>query len=170
MAAYLIKIVNHTSLPRGQLQAICAALQAFYSQVFQGTSDRATVQVGTGAASDNIVIHFMEDVDHSYIQQVMPGGKALRKTIAGHTRQHRGVVCSEIYWRLLIRGTVQELQPVRYAQSAFHESMHNVDPDATEEKINTTGGLGSNPVGSDLTDDNKTWIRSKISTRRKQQL
>lgn len=169
MAAYSIKLVNHTSLPAGQLQSICASLQTFYSQVFQGTADRASVQVGTGTTGDNIVIHFVEDVDHSYLQQVMPG-TPLRAMIAGHTRERRGTVCTEIYRRVLIRDTVRELPPVRYAEAAFHESMHNVDPAATEQQINATGGMGSNPIGHAVTDDNKTWIRSKIVTRRRQQL
>ena len=169
MADYRIKMINRTSLSEGQVQPICAALQAFYSQVFQGTSDGAVVQVGTGAPGDNIIIHLVEDVGHSYIQQVMPG-TALRPMIAGHTRERRGTVCTEIYRRVLIRDTVRELPPLRYAETAFHESMHNVDPDATEEQINQTGGLGSNPIGHTLTDDNKTWIRSKITTHRRQQL
>ena len=87
MAAYLIKMVNHTSLPGGQVQAICAALQAFYSQVFQGTSDRATVQVGTGASSDNIVIH--DDAIQTIIQRYTreAGVRSLEREIASICRK-----------------------------------------------------------------------------------
>ena len=170
MAHYTIALVQHgTSLSTEQLDNTCRELQAFYTAVFEGTSDRLTVQWRTGTSDHNIVIHFAQDVASSYLHERMPG-RALGSGIAGHTRERNGKVCTEIYKNVLIRGTVRQPGPNAWARVAFHESMHNVEPDATEEQIGATEGLGATPIGRSLTDGNKEWIRTKIRTKRTQQL
>ena len=73
MATYSVKLVNHTNATARLQQSIKTNLQNLFNQVFSGTSDKTVVDWGTGSASNSIVLHFVDDIASSYLQQQMPG-------------------------------------------------------------------------------------------------
>ena len=96
MATYSVKLVNHTNATARLQQSINTNLQDLFNQVFSGTSDRAVVDWGTGSASDSIVLHFVDDIASSYLQQQMPG-QSIRGDAGGHTRTRGHVTGSQFY-------------------------------------------------------------------------
>jgi hypothetical protein len=120
MANFRVTLSDHTQGSTDQLrQLISRHLQDFFNEVFAGTSDGATVTWGTAAASDALVIHFVEDVASSYISQRMPGS-AHRPDGGGFTREQRGVTGSEFYKLVLTGGTPSRYNATGYAKIAFH--------------------------------------------------
>ena len=151
MANYSIKLCDHTGSPNTVTQDIQSKLQGFFNRVFAGTSDKATVVWGTGSASDDIVLHFVQDIAHSYIAQTMPRPPQINPLAGGHTslRNHR--ICSEFYQTVASRGgKSRPMSGLDYAKLAFHECLHNVFPAWTEQDLMGHGGLADTPVGADL--------------------
>jgi hypothetical protein len=72
MAKASVKLVNHTSEQGPWLSGLQQAIQKLFDECLKGLSNSATVSWGTGAGSDNLVLHFVEDVNHSYIQAKLP--------------------------------------------------------------------------------------------------
>jgi hypothetical protein len=151
MANYSIKIVDHTGSASPATQSIQSELQGFFNQVFAGTSDRATVALGQGTASDTIVLHYVADVASSYIVQSMPRPPQINPRAGGHTSLRNHVICSEFYRTVATRsGSTRVLSGRDAAKLAFHECLHNVFPAWTEQDLMGHGGLADTPVGPDL--------------------
>src|SRR5262249_7977915 len=132
MANYSIKLCDHTTQPNQSQGAVQSALQAFFTRVFTGTSDRASVAWGTGTATDDVVVHFVPSRDPgSYIVQSWGKQKLdnINQYAGGHTTTHHHQICSEIYQTVVLKpphaGT-RTLAPLEYAKLAFHECIHNV--------------------------------------------
>src|SRR5262249_25151399 len=96
MANFSVKLVDHTQGSAKLRPLIQKPLQDLFNEVFDGTSDSATVDWGTGMPSDQIVLHFVEDVAGSYLSQKMPGNN-IRGDAGGHTRLQNGITGSEFY-------------------------------------------------------------------------
>jgi hypothetical protein len=144
MANNSVKLVDHTNTPHGLQKRIKIRLQELFEQVFHGTPDKVTVEWGSGVPADAIVIHFVENVDHSYIRENW-GGAAVDEHKGGHTRLHKGKSGSEIYKLVLFAGSSSRVKPGAphdhdaYAIMAFHESFHNQLP---YRDIHDDGGGG----------------------------
>jgi len=144
MAKQSVKLVDHTSTAYGLRHRVQMKLQALFDQVFSGTPDSVIVDWGSGKASDAIVIHFVEDVDNSYILQNF-GGAGIEKHKGGHTRLHKHVSGTEVYKFIFSPGTNARVKPGSphdhdaYAVMAFHESLHNQLP---YRDIHKDGGGG----------------------------
>jgi hypothetical protein len=169
MATYSIKLCDHTG-PSNKLQSsIQGELQGFFTRVFTGTSDTATVSWGTGSASDSIVVHFVPSrASGSYIAQWLGAKKLddINEYAGGHTTLHHHVICTEIYQTVALpppRGGSKTLSARDYARLAFHECLHNVFPAWKETDLMGHGGLADTPVGADLSQWDIQTLRQGIA-------
>ncbi|HVS38792.1 MAG TPA: hypothetical protein VMS17_24765 [Gemmataceae bacterium] len=168
MASYSVKLVNHTRATDRLQQSIKMHLQGLFDQVFDGTNDKAAVDWGTGAASDSIVLHFVQDVDHSYLSDKWPGNE-IRADAGGHTRTRGKISGSEFYFRS--GGT--HLHDVGYAKLAFHEALHNQFPGWSNDDLHGSkggGGLAASPPQLPMTDTNKEMMRRGLAVKNEQLL
>lgn len=169
MASYSIKLCDHTGPSNNLQSSIQGELQGFFTRVFAGTSDTATVTWGTGAPSDTIVVHFAPSrVPGSYIVQWLGQKKLadINEYAGGHTTDHHRVICSEVYQTVALRpprGGTKTLQPREYAKLAFHECLHNVFPGWKESDLMGHGGLADTPVGADLNQWDMDTMRRGIA-------
>jgi hypothetical protein len=161
VATYNVKLVDHTQGSAHLLQLIQKPLQELFTAVFDGTSDSATVSWGTGDPSDNIVLHFVEDVAGSYLGQKMPGN-VIRADAGGHTRTQASITGSEFYKVAVFDGKPTQVRASAIARLAFHESMHNQFSSWSNDDLHGSrggGGLATSPPGHNLTDVNKALMR-----------
>ena len=167
MASYSVKLVNHTRTSDRLKESIKKHLQDFFDQVFDGTSDQAAVDWGAGAASDALVLHFVEDVDHSYLSEKWPGND-IRADAGGHTRTRGKITGSEFYYR----SGGRPLHDVSYAKLAFHEALHNQLgwSNADLHGPKGGGGLAASPPQLPMTDKNKELMRRAIAIKNQQLL
>ena len=174
MTDFNLKMINHAGVDSGRRGDIEKALQAIFDDAFSKVSDSVVVGWGSQADSDSIRVHHVEDVAASVIVKHMPRPPTLRSNIGGHTSQRNGTVGSEFYNRVnMIRNgtaTPTVLPAVKMAGLIFHECLHNVDPDMSEEDIGKLGGYGKSPVEAVMTDDLRTHITGKITKKRAQLL
>ncbi len=166
MANYTIKLCDHTGPPNTLQSSIQSELQGFFTRVFTGTSDTATVTWGTGSASDSIVVHFVPNrASGSYIVQWL-GPKKLAdidEYAGGHTTEHHHRICSEVYQTIALpRGGTKTQSAREYAKLAFHECLHNVFPGWKETDLMGHGGLADSPVGADLNQWDINTLRQGI--------
>ena len=172
MATYSVKLVNHTNATARLQQSIKTNLQNLFNQVFSGTSDKTVVDWGTGSASDSIVLHFVDDIASSYLQQQMPG-QDIRGDAGGHTRTRGHVTGSEFYMHTGAGQTRRSLHDSAYAKLAFHEALHNQFPgwsNADMHGPNGGGGLAASPPQLPITEKNKELMRRGISIKNAQLL
>ena len=172
MATYSVKLVNHTNATARLQQSIKTNLQDLFNQVFSGTSDRAVVDWGTGSASDSIVLHFVDDIASSYLQQQMPG-QDIRGDAGGHTRTRGHVTGSEFYMHTGAGQTRRSLHDSAYAKLAFHEALHNQFPGWSNADMHGPsggGGLAASPPQLPITEKNKELMRRGISIKNAQLL
>lgn len=168
MAAYTIKLCDHTASPNPLAGSIKSTIQGFFSRVFSGTSDTATVDWGAGSASDTIVLHFVESRNASYIVQWLGSEKlnSINNLAGGHTSMHRHQICSEFYKTVNVRsGGTKNLPAQECGKLGFHECFHNVFPAWSEQDLMGHGGLADTPVGQDLNQWDIDTIRRGISIR-----
>jgi hypothetical protein len=166
MAVYTIKLCDHTASPNPLAGGIKSTIQGFFNRTFNGTSDTATVGWGNGAASDTIVLHFVESRDNSYIAQWLGRDKlnSINNLAGGHTTEHRHQICSEFYKTVNVRsGGTRNLPAQECAKLGFHECFHNVFPAWTEDDLKGHGGLADTPVGQDLNQWDIDTIRRGIA-------
>ena len=169
MAHYTIALVQHgTSLSTEQLDNTCRELQAFYTAVFEGTSDRLTVQWRTGTSDHNIVIHFAQDVASSYLHCECPAGHSVVASPATHESETER--CARRSTGTSSGAQSSSLVRTPGRGSPFTNPCTTWNRTRQKNKIGATGGLGATPIGRSLTDGNKEWIRTKIRTKRTQQL
>ena len=100
---YRITLVNHTRATERLQSAIQSNLQDLFRQAFAPVPDDATVSWGQGAATDAIVIHIVDDVASSYLQQQWPGND-IRGDAGGHTCTRGHVTGSEVYLHVVMGG------------------------------------------------------------------
>jgi hypothetical protein len=168
MSTFRVKLVNHTQATPRLQQSIKSNLQDLFSQVFSGASDSAVVDWGTGTASDSIVLHFVDDIASSYLQQKMPGSD-IRADAGGHTRT-RGQVTGSEFYRL---SGGHPLHDRAYARLAFHESLHNQFPGWSAADMHGPkggDGLASISPHEPMTEKNKELMRQGIAIKNTQLL
>ncbi len=144
MASYYVKLVDHTGSSKQTRSSIQGELKNFFDRVFDKTSDTATVPCGTGSTSDIIVVHFVEDIAHSYIRQTVKKNTTISPNAGGHTTWHRHKICSEIYKTVIDRrGKNRPMSGRDYARLAFNEYLHNVFPAWTEHEFDRARRTGA---------------------------
>jgi hypothetical protein len=171
MASFSVKLVDHTGTPERWRQGLKKVIQDLFDQCLAGTSDKVTVEWGTGVEADFLVLHFVEDVDHSYVQQKLRGDP-LKEDIGGHTRTQKKVTGSEFYKFIGKKGQRSQYSFNGYAKLALHESMHNLLPYWTESEMHgPDGGFGLAASPPHLpTEKNKELIRRGFSVKSAQLL
>ena len=166
MTTYSVKLVDHRNSPQHETDAIKSSIQHVLGLAFVDTSDDVDVEWGSGANDDNLVIHFVDDVAHSYLRQTWPT-MPVDPNAGGHTHSHGSLSGTELY-RSGPRG------PFRlrvYGFMAFHEALHNIFPFRNDVHTAMCGGLASAHVPhEDPNDDNKAWLRRGFSSRNPQLL
>jgi hypothetical protein len=172
MANFSVKLVDHTQDSAKLRPLIQKPLQDFFNEVFTGTSDSAAVDWGTGVPSDQIVLHFVEDVDHSYIDEKMPGNN-IRGDAGGHTRLQNSITGSEFYKVAVFDGKRSQVKATAMARLAFHEAMHNQFPGWSNADMHGPlggAGLAASPPQHSLTDTNKALMRKGMAIKNAQLL
>lgn len=172
MANFSVKLVDHTQGSDKLRLLIQKPLQDLFNAVFSETSDSVTVDWGTGMPSDQIVLHFVEDVAGSYLSQKMPGNN-IRGDAGGHTRLQNGITGSEFYKVAVFDGKPTQVKATAMARLAFHEAMHNQFPGWTNAEMHGTlggGGLAASPPQHSLTDKNKALMRRGMAIKNAQLL
>jgi hypothetical protein len=172
MAKASVKLVNHTSEQGAWLSGLQQAIQKLFDECLKGLSNSAIVSWGTGAGSDNLVLHFVQDVDHSYVQAKLPGA-ALKEHIAGHTRTQKGVTGTEFYLFTGPAANRSRSKYIGYAKIALHESLYNLFPGLSEAELHGRqggGGLAASPPKLPPTEKNKEMINRGLSNKNKQLL
>ncbi|MGA8943604.1 MAG: hypothetical protein WB502_12960 [Thermoactinomyces sp.] len=172
MAIYVVKLVDHTDSDETWLLGLGSKIQDLFNTCMEGSSHQVKVVWGTGAVTDNLVLHFVNDVDHSYIQQKMPG-EPLSESIAGHTRHRNGIAGTEFYKFVGPRGNRKQFPYINYAKIALHESLHNLFPGWTAAELHgPAGGGGLASIKPELppTEKNKEMIQRGLSVRNPQLL
>jgi hypothetical protein len=170
MTCFSIKLVNHTNATDRLKNSIKSGLQGLFDQVFDGMSDTAVVNWGTGSASDAIVLHFVNDIANSYIDNKWPGAQ-IRADAGGHTRTRGRVTGSEFYLHVSNGAHRTAVHDSGYAKLAFHEALHNQFPGWSNSDLHGPdggGGLAASPPQLPVTDKNKELMRRGISIKNEQ--
>jgi hypothetical protein len=170
MTTYLVKLVDHTKSEQKWLEGLRVKIEGIFKECFDKTSDSVTVTWGLGSPTDNLVLHFVSDVDSSYIEAKMKG-KSLGNHIGGHTRTRGNMTGSEIY--KYAGADRSQYTYTGYAKIALHEALHNLFPGWSEADMHgTAGGAGvaSSPPKLPLTDKNKELFRKGFAVKNGQLL
>src|SRR4051812_35508468 len=96
MAKYTVKLIDHTGTIEMYRQNIRTKIQELFDEAFKGTPDAVTVSWGTASPSDNLILHFVEDAAHSYVQSKLPG-REIKPNRGGHTHCRGALSGSEFY-------------------------------------------------------------------------
>lgn len=170
MANFRVTLVDHTQGSDKLLPLISTRLQTMFGEVFKDTGDSATVQWGTAAGTEALVLHFVENVASSYVMQQLPG-KAIASKDGGFTRTQNGVTGSEFYKFVDFGdGDLKQVRASGMAAMAFHEAMHN-KTGFDNHKLHGPdggGGVASSPAGHSLTETNKSLMRAAMAKTNKQ--
>lgn len=170
MSNYDVTLVDHTSGSDKLLPLVQHRLQLLFDDIFKGTNDAATVNWGTATGTEALVLHFVENVSSSYVMQQLPG-KAIASKDGGFTRTQAGVTGSEFYKFVDFGdGSLTQVRASGMAHLALHEAMHNKTGwDNTKlHGGDGGGGIASSPAGHNLTDTNKSIMRTAMSRTNKQ--
>jgi hypothetical protein len=174
MATYSAKLVDRTGWSEADKHGIQTKAQKLFDEAFQGTPDGVSVSWGNGTTSDNLVVHFVPDIPHSYLKQKWPRARIDSNAI-GHT--HTGdkpLAGTEVYQ--IARGSRFPWQ--MYAITVFHEAMHNLFPYQSTDFVHKLDG-GDDAAGmaaaeyslkSEMTQHNKELIRQGFSVKNPQLL
>jgi len=174
MAEFTLKMINHAGVSSARREEIEVALQAIFDEAFNASSDSVFVGWGVQSESDTIRMHHVPDVNASVIVKNMERPPVLKPGIAGHTSKRGKIVGSEFYRDVTVmsRGkpTVITQNATKTAGLVFHECLHNVAPDFSEEQIAGLGGFGKSPPEAVMTDQIREHITTRITTKRPQLL
>jgi hypothetical protein len=155
MTNYIVKLVDHRTSTTSETTKIQASIQRVLGLAFVGTNDGVNVSWGTGAAGDCLVIHFVEDIAHSYLRGTWPK-IPIDPAAGGHTHAHGSLAGTELY-RTRPSGP---LTLHRYGALAFHEALHNLFPFRTDQHTAMGDGIASAHIPDmDPNDTNKEWLR-----------
>jgi hypothetical protein len=157
-----------------QEQSIKAAVKKVFDEAFDGTADGVVVAWGSGTSSDNLVVHFVPDVDHSYLKKKWPDAN-INPIAGGHTYTgDRPLAGTEVYRKR--NGTL--FHPNILSFTVFHEAMHNLFPFQTTAFVHELDGGGEAAglanahynVDTKMTDHNKELIQQGFSSKNPQYL
>jgi hypothetical protein len=174
MTDYNIKMINHAGIASDRRGEIEVALRAIFDEAFDASSDSVFVGWGAQSESDTIRLHHVRDVGASVIVKNMERPPTLRPGIAGHTSKRGKIVGSEFYKDVSVmsRGKlkVATQSAEKTAGLVFHECLHNVAPEFSEDQIAALGGYGKSPPEAVMTDEIRKHMTTRIATKRPQLL
>ncbi len=164
MTQFSVKLVDHTGDSSKLQPLIQKAIQDLFTDVFDGTSDSANVVWGTAMPSDDLVLHFVEDIPNSYINQKMPG-QPIQPIDGGFTRTQANITGSEFYKFAVFSGKRAQVRASGMGRLAFHEAMHNKTGMSNQQLHGEEGGggLAGSPPGHTLTDKNKALMQKAMA-------
>lgn len=172
MAKYTVKLVDHATWSTHDQFGIQKAVQKLFDEAFNGTPDSVEVSWTVPSPTDNLVVHFVPDRDHSYLKVRWPQANINRRA-GGHTYTgDRPLSGSEVYQTR--QG--DRFPYVSYAATVFHEALHNLYPFQTVDFIHKLDG-GGEAAGlaapeysfrSKMTDHNKELMRTGFSVKNPQ--
>ena len=166
MTTFAVKLVDHRDSDSKETAEILKSVQRVFGLAFTGTSDSVNVSWGTSTDQDNLVIHFVEDIAHSYLRQTWPKMDVNPKA-GGHTHTHGKLSGTELY-RTTPSGRIRLR---RYGTLAFHEALHNLFPNRGDQHTAFGGGIAAATIPDmDPNDENKAWLRKGFSVRNLQLL
>lgn len=167
MTTFTVKLVDHRESTSHETSGIQKSIERVFGLAFDGTSDQVSVSWGSGDAADNLVIHFVEDIAHSYLLTKWPKMKKPDPEAGGHTHSHGSQSGTELY-RKRPSGKIHLSQ---YGVLAFHEALHNLFPFRDDVHTNMGGGIASAHIpNEDPNDENKQWLRRGFSGKNPQLL
>ena len=174
MTDYNIKMINHAGISADRREEIAVHLQAIFDEAFKSSSDTAVVGWGAQSESDTIRLHHVENVGASVIVKKMERPPNLKPGIAGHTSKRGKIIGSEFYRDVTVNHRGKQVVTMMSAQKtaglAFHECLHNVASDFSEDQIGALGGYGKSPVEAGMTDQIREHMTTRIKTKRPQLL
>ena len=173
MATYIVKLVDHADYTEQQKNSVSIKVQEIFDKAFVGDPNDVNVVWGSGNQSDNYVVHFVPDVDNSYLKQTWPDAN-IDPDAGGHTHTHGSLAGTEIYRKRKGR----QFHPKGLAVTAFHESMHNLYPYQTVDFVHRldgggkAAGLAAAHYGDDtpMTKRNKELVRAGLAVKNPQLL
>jgi hypothetical protein len=174
MTAYNLKMINHAGITSERREEIEVELKAIFDEAFNASSDSVFVGWGAQSESDTIRMHHVRDVASSVIVKHMERPPTLRAGIAGHTSKRGKLIGSEFYRdvAMMTRGklTITTQSAKKTAGLVFHECLHNVAPEFSEEQIAALGGYGKSPPEAVMTEQIREHLTTRIATKRPQLL
>ena len=87
MAIYTVKLVDRRNSGSHEVSAIQKQVERVLGLAFVDTNDSVSVSWGAGAESDNLVMHFVEDISNSYLRKTWPNIH-IDPNAGGHTHSH----------------------------------------------------------------------------------
>ena len=170
MANYTVKLVDHTSNSSDNLKnLILTGLQGLFKDVFATSSDNASVGWGASAQSDDLILHFVDNIAGSYIAQKLPGDP-IQAIDGGFTRTQGNVTGSEFYKVAHFDDGDHQVKATAMGRLAFHEGMHN-KTGWSNSKLHGPdggGGLAASPPRIPLTETNKAILQKAFSKKNAQ--
>src|SRR5258708_21746726 len=171
MAQIDVTLVDHTSGTPDNLRNL---IQQHLSDIFldllgsgsgSSGSDIPVVNMrwnnSPAAGDQDLVLHFVEDVQHSYISQQMPGN-AHRPDGGGFTRAQANKTGSEFYKSPVMGGKPTRLTGLGYAKLAAHEAMHNATG-LGNTTLHAQGGIGGSPPHLPVNNQNRTAFQASLN-------
>jgi hypothetical protein len=170
MATYSVKLVDHRNSTIAETPAIAASIQRVMGLAFVGTRDSINVSWGSATVGDDLVLHFVEDIAHSYLRQTWPT-MTVDPNAGGHTHTHPNPHGALSGTELYRRGPSGPFALRRYGSLAFHEALHNLFPFRADQHTAFGGGIASAHIpDQDPNDTNKAFLRQGFSVRTRQLL
>lgn len=175
MAIYTAKLVDRTGWSAADQHGIEVQVQKKFDEAFAGTQDSVTVSWGGGTPQDNLVIHFVPDIAHSYLKQLFPNA-VINPDDGGYTNtSQRPKSGTEIYQT--VRGIRNWPWETR-AMIVFHESLHNLFPFQSSNFVHMLDGGGAAAgyaaakprLSYGMTQHNKELMRQGFSVKNPQVL
>ena len=172
MGEATIKLVNHTDRSLEWRQGISREIQKLINECLVKSGTTAAVSWGSATHADNLVLHFVQEVENSYVQANLPG-KPPKLHLGGFTRTKDGITGCEFYFKSGPSGQRKQIKYSGYAKIALHEALHDLFPNWTEEEMHGAGGgggLAASPPKVPPTKRNKELFKRGFSVKNKQLL
>ena len=170
-----ITLYDHTDDSATLMPLISKKLEAIMVDLLTtdagaGTVTMKTVTSSPKDADQDLVLHFVKNIDNSYIAAKMPGNP-IKPEDGGVTRPQGGKTGSEIYkFPNDKEGKPQgQFKASGYAKIGAHELMHNATG-LTNKDLHNQGGIGASPPSPTVNDDNRKAFQAALGKLPKQLL
>lgn len=166
MSQITVTLVDHTDSPQ-----LIALIQKHLEDIFcdlldspdeAGVVNMRTITMRPKAEDQDLVLHFVDDIPHSYIAANMPG-PPIKQEDGGVTRPGPKMTGSEFYKFPTDENgkSLGQFKAIGYAKVAAHEAMHNVTR-MDNPTLHKQGGIGGKPPHLPVNDDNRKAFRAAL--------
>lgn len=174
MPSIKVTVVDHTNSPR-LTPLIQNHLEEIFKDLLTTASEEGQVTIRTITTTpkdteQDLVLHFVENIDNSYVAQNMPG-PPITQIDGGVTRPRQDKTGSEFYkFPTDENGNSRgQFTATGYAKLAAHEAMHNVSG-LNNDKLHPQGGIGGSPPKLPVNDANRKAFQGGLGKIPKQLL